>query len=127
MSEYESVIVCGDFNFCSTQASEQNALKQMAGDYLDVWEQVLQSSYNQQLQPSELGATSGVNFKTPRSKPSRYDRILVKSKILHATSIVQTGNTPIGEQLGKPIFISDHLGLVATFSFQKLIGSKEEM
>lgn len=139
LGKYPSVILCGDFNFCSYRnydirkvPLENDSLARILTGYVDVWPF---------LNPREKGYTfnSDINCNILQSEVMRYDRILfrqesTRSCVLEPRSIRIIGDHPIVDEASecrdrfstpprsKPVFPSDHFGLIASFSISNKPG-----
>lgn len=114
-------IIAGDFNIRGKEG--QKFIQQH--DYQDIW---------QQLRPKEAGITFDTkanvlaDFFSLSKQPGRLDRLLLptnQSAHWKAQSIDLVGNKPI-KHLPKPIFPSDHYGLLTRLTPQS-ISIKQEM
>lgn len=109
LEQFDNAVLMGDMNHCSTREDENSTIGE--SEYTDLWSH---------LHPDEYGWTMNrdinLYLKHSRYRNSRFDRILLKSKVWEAKSIEIIGGEPInpGTPGGLPLFPSDHFGLVAT-------------
>eukprot|EP01119_Soliformovum_irregulare_P019372 TRINITY_DN6115_c0_g1_i2.p1 TRINITY_DN6115_c0_g1~~TRINITY_DN6115_c0_g1_i2.p1 ORF type:complete len:203 (-),score=36.65 TRINITY_DN6115_c0_g1_i2:16-624(-) len=97
-------IITGDFNFCSTNQKEEANLDPI---YKDAFTSASPD-------PLAFVPTSGVNYAKPRRRPSRYDRILIRSSKWIPSSSCIFGTDPIRPGL----FPSDHLAVECVFEWK---------
>jgi tyrosyl-DNA phosphodiesterase 2 len=104
-------ILCGDFNFCSSWAEENERLP---GDFLDVWPAV--SADDGFTVDTQLNATRA--RKTRGERRERFDRILVRSDLAHPAAAKLVGTNPVkGES--PALFPSDHFGVYGTLALSR--------
>ncbi|KAG2387435.1 hypothetical protein C9374_001767 [Naegleria lovaniensis] len=109
---YDTGFLCGDFNFDSeenyhkdTTPLENENLENFYPDFMDIWKEL---KYPLQ----DMG-------KTFLGDQSRLDRMLLKSSIFEPVEITMLGTKPFKEAHGKPIYPSDHFGLLTTLRRKK--------
>jgi endonuclease/exonuclease/phosphatase family metal-dependent hydrolase len=96
-------ILCGDFNFCSSWAEENEGLPR---DFLDVWSAV--SADNGFTVDTQLNVTRA--RKTQGQRRERFDRILVRSDLAQPVAAELVGTRPVKGEI-PALFPSDHFGV----------------
>lgn len=112
LSNFDQVIVAGDFNFCHTYVENDDFLPFA---YSDNWSH---------LKPGEDGFTEDTSINEMRyrfkgkHKQVRFDRILSKGLVPLDIKLLGTGPIP---GLDPPVFPSDHFGLIGKFRMRDIL------
>ena len=105
LGDTANVLLCGDFNFCSSWDDEND---RRPSDFVDVWPVV--SKAPGFTVDTELNATRA--RKTDHERRERFDRVLVRSDLAQPAGAKLLGTRPVKRE-EPPLHPSDHFGVFA--------------
>lgn len=113
------LILMGDFNF-SDRHQENVAQFHILWKWTDVWTSLVYSDEYRYTFDTEMNLM--IRRTHGHADRSRYDRIIFQSRTIQPKMIDIIGKHSVGLLDHRPVFVSDHFGLIAIF---QLISSKQ--